>query len=586
MRRILSIPAKPDNDWGGWPVFDWLYRCGNADDCPLPLNKLQRIALSTMQDARGLLGMLPVGWGKTLINLLAPTVLRAERPIYLTRSKNIETVWEEHAKFKAHYYISENIRVFGYEGNLSRAEFATLLQDYKPDLIMADEVHCLSQLSAARTKRFIRYYQEQEKLAPANAQPMLVATSGTLTKRSIKDYEHISRIALRENSPLPFDESELSAWAGVLDAGMDPLLGDLSQLQPLATFNWGADFIKAFGQFNSPDISANYREAFRRRLHTCPGIVTTKEPSVTSSLNLNLWESVEVPAVVDAEIHQLNDAPHLYGLLPPTDAQGPEAYQDYITTFIAEKTNQLMHGFYYTLDWPGGIPDMDYVNARSVWGKLLALELGLNSHTGYDSPALIVEAIEGRGTPRNVNLANNNLDLCAAWRDWKTQRLKPEPPKKIVWVSDYMLHLCRKWLIKNGPGSIVWCAYDAFGEAFAQQPGGIPYYGAGSGKPTAAYAMASQYAHGTGHNLQQYQNNLIISPVLSGAAWEQLLGRTHRQGQEADEVTADILLHTDRYKRKWSEAQKEAQYLEQTTGQKQKILYGTKIKMKGDFMLT
>lgn len=574
MQRILNIPVKPCNEWTGWPVFDSLYTCGNSEDCPLPLNILQRVALSNLKTANGLLGLLPVGWGKTLIGLLAPTVMQSERPVYLTRSKNVETVWEEYRKFKPHYHIQDNIKVYGYEGQLSRAEFATMLEDYRPDLIVADEVHCLAQLTAARSKRFVRYFQDCEK--KGHKLPTLISMSGTLTKRSIKDYEHLSRITLRENSPLPFDPAELEAWASVLDAGMDAMFGDLSVIQPLAAFNWGTEVAESLGCFNSPDITANYREAFRRRLYTCPGVVTTKEPSVAATLNLHLWGNVQTPSVVDDEIGRLEQDPHLYGLLPPTDVQGPEQYADYINNFIAEKTNQLMHGFYYALDWPGGVPDMDYINARSWWSKLLAMELGLCSASGYDSPALVVQCIE-----RKQCL---NIDLVNAWYAWKEQSVKPEPPKKVVWVSDYLLNLAAEWLELNGNGSIVWCGYDAFGRR-ASNPAiwGINYYGAGDGKPTAPMAMASVAAHGTGHNLQHYQSGLILSPILSGAMLEQLIGRWHRQGQEADEVSCHILLHTDRYKRKWAEAQKEAEYLEQTTGHKQKILYGTRFVEKGVF---
>src|SRR5690606_19125670 len=161
----------------------------------------------------------------------------------------------------------------------------------------------------------------------------------------------------------------------------------------------------------------------------------------------------------------------------------PEQYQDYITTFIAEKTNQLMHGFHYALDWPGGSPDMEYVNARSVWSKLLALELGVNSRNGYDSPALVVRAIEAGSV--------SDAQLCKAWFAWKTQREKPEPPQKVTWVSDFMVTLVHKWLIQQGPGSIAWCAYDAFGVRFTQLKTGYPYYGAGSDRPTAPQALAS-----------------------------------------------------------------------------------------------
>ena len=574
MHRIINLPVKPPNEWGGWPVFASLYK--DYDNSPMQLNKLQRIALSTLKTQRGLLGLLPVGWGKTLIGLLAPSVVEARRPIYLTRSKNVETVYEEWRKFRQHFHIAENLKVYGYEGQLSRADFATLLDDYKPDCVVVDEAHCLAQRTAARTKRFIRYFQACEA---AGTNPVCVTMSGTLTKRSIKDYEHLSRIALREGSPLPIDEAELQAWSTVLDAGTDAMFGDYTQLRALGEFasNQGqiGNVPGCAGPVSSDGLQSHYRDAFRQRLSSSPGVVTTREPSVECSIYLNLWETVQTPQEIDGLISDLEADPVAFGLLPPTDVMSPQAYADYINTFVAEKSNQMLHGFYYTLDWPGGVVDMDYINARSVWGKLLAIELGVASAAGYDSPALVVQAIESGKC--------SNGDLADAWNVWKQEKRKPEPPQKIVWVSNYMIQNVALWLHQSGPGSIAWCAYDAFGQRFkADTP--FEYYGAGDSKPTAPQALASQNAHRTGHNLQHYQKGLVISPILSGEAWEQLLGRWHRQGQEADEVSCEILLHTDRYKRKWQAALTEARYMEDTTGQKQKILYAEKHKQKGAWL--
>lgn len=569
MNRILSIPVKPPVEWGGWPVFDSLYRCGDADDSPVQLNILQRVGLATFKQAGGLLAPLPVGWGKTLLGLLCATVAQAKRPVYLTRSKNVETVRDEIAKWKEHFYLPHNIPVFGYEGHLSRAEFATLLTRLDPDLLIVDEVHCLSQLTAARTKRFVRYAQQ------ADGKCKFVMMSGTLTKRSIRDYEHLSRICLREGSPLPFDPGELQAWSGILDSGMDSFAGDFVPFLPLVQSDKLTELVKSFGGSNSTDLRTTCREAFRARLHSCPGVVATSKPSVDASLCLNLYERVQVDSAINAELLKLDAHPEDYGLLPPTDLQNPQAYDDYISTFKAEKENQLLHGFYYSLDWPNGQPDMDYINARSRWSSMLKRELEFNAREEYDSPALIEQAVN-RGEVQDP-------DLQAALEIWKLERRKKLPPKVVNWVSDYLLEQIAKWVKKQSGSLLIWTAYDAFGERLSQFLK-VPYYGAGSTKPTAKVAVASAEAHGTGANLQYYANQLITSPVLSGAAWEQLLGRTHRQGQLADEVEAHIFMHRERYKRKWREALEESKYLQESTGQQQKLLYATIIKHKEPFM--
>lgn len=569
MARILAIPMKPDEDWGGWPVFDSLYRCGNADDAQdagIQLNVLQRIGLATFQQAGGLLAPLPVGWGKTLLGLLCVTVAKAQRPMYLTRSKNIETVKEEHAKWYDHFKIPDHIPVYGYEGHLSRADFATLLTTKRPDLIVVDEVHFLSNLDAARTKRFVRYAQE------VDGECQFVMMSGTFTKRSIIDYEHLSRICLREGSPLPYDRNELQAWASILDAGVDSFSGNFVPFLPLVQSDKLTPFLKSFGTGTNSDFRASCREAYRARLYSCPGVVTTAKPSVDSSLNLHLYGRVEIDDAVNHELNLLDGDPESYGLLPPTDLQSPQAYDDYIANFKVEKANQLLHGFYYSYDWPGGVVDMDYVNARSRWSSLLKKELEANSKAEYDSPALIEQAInEGRV---------DKPDLQTALEFWKMQRIKRLPPKRENWVSKYLINLVAEWASRQKGPLIIWVDYTCFGWLLAQKLK-CEYHGAGSTKPTGKRAVVSGDVHGTGTNLQYYANQLITSPILSGAAWEQLLGRTHRQGQLADEVTAHILMHRDRYKRKWKEAQEEALYLQESTGQKQKLLYANLIKERG-----
>lgn len=572
MQRIINIPKTPDNDWWGWPVFDSLYKCGNAEDSKFELNKIQRIGLSKLINTGGLLAMLPVGWGKTLLGLLAPTVVKATRPLYLTRAKNIQTTKDELVKFYPHFNIQNNIEFYSYEGNLSRAEFAHILTNKKPDLIIADEGHCLRHLTSARTKRFVRYFQWAEE---ANHSVKLVVMSGTLSIRSIKDYEHLSRICLRENSPLPFDSEELQQWATVLDAHMDAGLSATNALVPLVPSEQFKSFAQAFGSDTTAGLQTNLREVFQRRLRTNPGIVSTSESSVSCSLNLHLWRQCGVDSEVVKHLNELDEHPDHYGLLPPTEVMGPESYADYISNFKIEKANQLMHGFYYQWDWPGGQPDMEYVDARSRWAQVLSDELHSNHRAGYDSPALVVKSIEeGR---------NSNQDLIDAWGRWKVQSQKPEPPKKVVWISDYLIDLILQWNVKHsGSERIIWVDYDVFGVELAKALT-VDYYGAGSSVPVDSPAIASRRAHGTGQNLQTYSCNLVVSSTLNGAEWEQLLGRTHRQGQKEDEVSAHILLHTDRYKRKWLDALAEAKYLQESLGQKQKILYATHIKEKGVF---
>jgi hypothetical protein len=79
--------------------------------------------------------------------------------------------------------------------------------------------------------------------------------------------------------------------------------------------------------------------------------------------------------------------------------------------------------------------------------------------------------------------------------------------------------------------------------------------------------------HGKGKNLQAWNRQLVIEPPASGTVWEQLLGRTHRQGQRADDVIAVVYQHTDRVRAAVDRATAQARYIEQTQGTPQKMVF-------------
>jgi len=59
---------------------------------------------------------------------------------------------------------------------------------------------------------------------------------------------------------------------------------------------------------------------------------------------------------------------------------------------------------------------------------------------------------------------------------------------------------------------------------------------------------------------------LVVSVKPSGRDWEQLLGRTHRMGQEADEVECWVYLHTEELRAGMAKAFVDAKFLEETLG--------------------
>jgi hypothetical protein len=68
---------------------------------------------------------------------------------------------------------------------------------------------------------------------------------------------------------------------------------------------------------------------------------------------------------------------------------------------------------------------------------------------------------------------------------------------------------------------------------------------------------------------------LVLTPPTSGTVWEQLLGRTHRPGQESDEVEVWVYRHTTELKQAIVKATADAEYQRGTTGNDQKLLNAT-----------
>jgi hypothetical protein len=234
---------------------------------------------------------------------------------------------------------------------------------------------------------------------------------------------------------------------------------------------------------------------------------------------------------------------------------------------------QLACGFYYRWRWPDDRPDKEWLYARADWHRELREHLKRRV-PGMDSPFLVGAAI-ARG-----ELAS---DFCAAWCNVR-DRYKPHPPVEAIWISDFLVADAVRWLedTKDGPG-IAWYEHAAIAQRLAAR--GVQAFGAGLAASKAIIdaannprpIAASIFAHGVGKNLQTFSRNLILSCPSGGAVWQQLLGRTHRVGQEADEVTAEVYQHTDELCEAWQTALRTAIYQEHTAGDRHKLLLATKV---------
>ena len=164
---------------------------------------------------------------------------------------------------------------------------------------------------------------------------------------------------------------------------------------------------------------------------------------------------------------------------------------------------------------------------------------------------------------------------------WVRIRDTFRPNTVAAWHDTAALEWCAKWM-GQGPG-IVWTEHSLFAERLSRETG-HPYFGpegldAQGGPIEGAHGpvIASVQANGTGRNLQRWHRNLITAPSPLAATWEQLLGRTHREGQAADDVEVDVLLGCQEHGDAWVRALSGAQAAVDTMGDTQKILVGEKL---------
>jgi hypothetical protein len=227
---------------------------------------------------------------------------------------------------------------------------------------------------------------------------------------------------------------------------------------------------------------------------------------------------------------------------------------------------EIALGFHYKWDPPA---PTEWREVRSIWASRCRDVLKHNRR-GLDSEAQVVLAIDQGQYP----------DLVGILKEWRVIKPTFEPNTVPVWHSSEAIDAAAAW----GQEGIVWVSHRAFGHRLSKVTG-WPYYGLGGVCETTGQTIeqhgkgpliASIKSNGTGRNLQRWCRNLIMSPPSSGEIWEQLLGRTHRDGQAADEVTAEVYLSCFEHAICFEQAVFDSKYQEDTTGQAQKLQYATR----------
>jgi hypothetical protein len=531
--RIKNLPVRNEQD-----VQDLVTQMTEALRQPggkMQLFPVQARALYEILTEGGLLGPMGVGTGKTLVCLLAATVLDAERAVLLMPASILEDKKRERAELLNHWKVSTSTQFMSYQ-MLGRDTSARFFELKRPDLIICDEVHKLKNTrNAACTRRVLRWMAE-------HPETKFVGVSGTIIKKSLRDFAHIARWVLGdEGAPVPQEHGELEEWADALDEKVPAMRrkkpGVLVQL--------------AKPEDIGEDDLQTARRAFRRRLTSTPGIV--------ASLNS---DNVDCSLIIEGKLFNVNAATEENFKTLRTKWETPDGWPLAEAAEVWAKARELALGFHYVWD---PRPEDEWLAARKAWAKFCRKVLS-NSEE-WDTELQVRKAVE--------NEELEDAGLLAAWKAQLDSGFVIN--QKAVWHDTSALEICEAWL-KREKG-IAWTSHAFFGRELARRSG-FPYFGQNGLDKDGRFILdakgafiASIAANGTGRNLQkQHHKNLITCPPSGGDTLEQLLGRTHREGQDEDEVTAEMMIGClENITSFWS-AKAEAEMSRDMLGAPQKIL--------------
>lgn len=504
------------------------------------LRPVQAKALQELHDMGGLYGPIPVGVGKTLISYLAPTIVEAERPLLVVPAKLREKTAREFAQLARHWREPYGLHIVSYE-KLSRLNGTKFLQNYRPDLLIFDESHRLKNTSAAVTRKVSQWMQ-------AFPETKVLAMTGTSTKRSLLDFAHVLRWTLPNCFPLPRNKEELESWACAVD--------EIKSFEKRMPADPGA-LLALCTTTERLQGRSGVRSAVRRRVQETPGVVSLESAMPDVSLNLEVALETGYGPKVRELAKQLKE-----GVLPNGDIYLEEGKEMQALQTKWRIMRTLTSGFWY--DWDPQ-PPKEWLALRAAWRKTVRniLELQL---PGLESEALVAKA----AAAGKVNKAVEDL-----YKEWRRERDRYKWKTVAVWEDDILLHRIAKWTREHR--GLIWVSEVALGQRIEQKLG-LPYFhelgqdrqgrAVESADPRNGSVVVSVQANSEGRNLQAWSENLVISPPPTGTVWEQLLGRTFRDGQLAEEVNVEVVVGCAVEWQCWLQARRDAEFHESFEGEK------------------
>lgn len=530
--RVAALPVRA-LDYGA--QADALTEYLRRPEGSMRLRPTQAQALLEAAQQGGALLWLGVGEGKTLISALLPEVLPCQRPLLLVPAALRHKTEQELRAYSEHWRLSDKVRILSYE-QLSQPHSSKILDALAPDLVIADEVHHLRATDSARTRRFLRYMR-------AHPCPF-VGLSGTLCAGHLSDFSHLAALALGERSPCPLDTTEAQIWGDFLDA----------RVPPHKKAHEGA-----LRRLRGPDESPP--DAYRRRLTQTPGVVFSQAQSCPASLRI-----LPAPYTAPPEISEA-----LHAMQQTWQTPGGDVIASPLE--MARHARELSQGFTYRWEWPPEGPVWPWLDARAAWRRSVQriCQNSQRSLSPIDSEGQLKRALDA-----HEGRYGADAEAQQALARWRACEGLYTPVTRTEWLSQALIEWACDFAHREGP-MIIWASHEATLSALRAR--GVPSYGAGdegilheASRAKTRTIAASVQAHGVGKNLQSWCKALVLSPSSDATRLEQLIGRHHRQGQLADEVTVWVCQHAPVLVQAMRDAIAGAKNLHAQTGQQLRLL--------------
>lgn len=541
---------------------------GRMVEVPVPsrLNWLQAYGIHESAERGGAYLQLPVGSGKTLLTYVLPFVFDALRPVLVVPETLIEKTRKEFREYEQHWRKHAHpVRIVGLR-ELTQESNVNMLRKFGADLYLLDEVDMLSNQESSMSKRLARDISERN--VPC------VCMTGTGGRFSILNVTHLITWALKESAPVPIElrpdgSREVEVWAAALDEKTPGqwLRGSKRMTDPGVLFELtevdgsdhpGVDFdcvtereLKALLEQGITDRLTPLglaRVIFRKRLNETEGCIISDEDSCDKQLTIKL-ERVVDDVVLERWFKEFRA-----GRLP-----NGEVLEDSLRVWAQARCL----GLGYFEEWIDPPPDW-WNEPRKAYAKLCSKII---QRTAWTMNPLDTRKAVHREFPDHPIV-----------QEWEAVKDLWKGETRPVWLTGSVVDHFAEWAHYNH--GLLWTPSIPFGEALGDATG-LPFYGA-QGLTVAGSdvefdsgdtsIILSTGANMRGRNLQDRWHRNNVAGGVQSARWkEQLMGRTHRFGQEHDVEVIESLTSGDSLYA-FRRALIEAEFVHATQGHRQKLL--------------